>query len=273
MGEKTWHPIWSGLFLLALVGIAFFGAYSGSHVDARSPTVPSEDRLVDLTADLAEFTAYLFLATAIMGIATIALAVLAFDQGRTLKASIAVSDRAARAAEMNARAAIGMELPVLRCLPGSLGSATVSNASMWQVMSGPPLALFNTVTELRFVNNGRTPAFPVLVELGWELAAELSGGPNYCWALNVEPGSVIKADGLFEFHPSKFVIELTQGRLLELRKRQTTLWIFGRMVYQDFMDQTHSIGFCWRWTPYSERSEAYYFFADPAVPKAFIERS
>jgi hypothetical protein len=74
----------------------------------------SDTDLVKYTAELASFTKGLFYATAALVLATVALRVLAFFQSKDMKASIRVANVAANAADLTAKAAIGIELPIIR---------------------------------------------------------------------------------------------------------------------------------------------------------------
>jgi hypothetical protein len=78
----------------------------------RAVKAELDRKLVDLTGELAEFTRGLFIATVILAVATIGLliataglAYFAYRQSRDMKASIAVSDAAARAAQKSAEVA------------------------------------------------------------------------------------------------------------------------------------------------------------------------
>jgi hypothetical protein len=82
----------------------------------------AEDRAEKRSADrgLVTWTAALFFATVGLILATCVLGYFAYRQLRDMKASIAAAQKAADAADMSARAAIGIELPIIRALPSDI---------------------------------------------------------------------------------------------------------------------------------------------------------
>jgi hypothetical protein len=72
----------------------------------RQEKAETDRKLAEYTGELAFFTKGLFIATVVLGLATIGLLVAAFSQSRDMKESIAVAKKAAEAALMQARAAV-----------------------------------------------------------------------------------------------------------------------------------------------------------------------
>jgi len=78
---------------------------SKDEIDREKASQEAERQLVNLTGDLARYTKLLFIATGLLGIITAGLVAVGFFQVRDAKASIAVSVKAAKAAEKSAKVA------------------------------------------------------------------------------------------------------------------------------------------------------------------------
>lgn len=162
-------------------------------------------------------------------------------QSRETRRSIAVAERAADAAMLNARAAIGIELPFLRIDPAKFGNgATRGNDGS--------LRYCFYVAEIIVSNSGRTKAIPITIEFGWTFGAELPPEPEYRW------DSPFKVDAVIEPAPAEPVafwlhgleMEVPANALEQLTKGDAKFWFYARLTYLDFMGARRMTCMCWR---------------------------
>jgi hypothetical protein len=87
--------------------------------------------------------------------------------------SVARSTRiAAGAADLSARAAVAIELPIIRIEPVGFGFGNSQEGDK-------PRIHFVAVNDLIFSNLGRTKAFPIEVQCGWFVGDKLPDRPTY----------------------------------------------------------------------------------------------
>ncbi|WP_439892494.1 hypothetical protein ACS7SF_08350 [Ralstonia sp. 25C] len=182
---------------------------------------------------------------------------------------------AARAAELNARAAIGIELPVLRVRPPddiiqTDGLIDDDHAYGGTVNDGP-LTQFSAIGLLKVENHGRTPAFPNSISVGWQVAHELPETPNYKLTARLNHSVVVKPDDEITFD-QHYGIELTEQEIASCAAGTSWLWFYGELTYRDFLYEEHKHRFCWR---HADRNPpdgpAFFFFSsDGEPPPAYI---
>lgn len=204
-------------------------------------------RLVELTAELAHFTAGLFYATAAVAIATVFLVIatgglgyFGWRQSKDMKSSVRVAEAAADAAQLNARAAIGVELPVLqieRMLVFS-GSGTAS-----PIPAGPLLPPKKTRPSIRVFNLGRTHANIVRLCIDRGIYKTLPDRPEYNRVFHLT--QLIKS-GEEQYLSASSDMILTDDDIATLTNG-ARLWYFGFIDYRDFLGFGHIKGFCYRW--------------------------
>jgi hypothetical protein len=161
----------------------------------------------------------------------------AFYLWGTLKAAAV----AANAADLSARAAIAIELPIIRVAPDRFGYGSRQN------IDGPRIE-YCAIHTLDFSNGGRTRAIPIEVRCGGFIGDKLPDVPAYTFTKSF-PINVF-----FETSPaepsrlylSDFEIILATGDTDKLMNRNTTLWFYCCVVYLDFMETQHEVGFCWK---------------------------
>lgn len=128
---------------------------------------------------------------------------------------------AAKAADLSARAAVRLELPIIHATPPILWTS----------------AELETPTE----------ANPIEIAMGWDVNYP-SDTPRYIWNRILRPRARIPANGgEGSFDVGDFWFELNDYVIDQIRKEEMALWLYGYIAYTDFMDEYHEAGFCWRW--------------------------
>lgn len=210
-------------------------------------------------------------------IATFQLALFAI-QLRMMRRNIVDTANAAKAAELNAKAAIGIELPFLRAIPSDLlaTSEPVPEEGPYggYVNDGPP-ATYNALGPIEISNLGRTPAYSLVVSIGWIVARVLpEQPPAYQRTTRMNHNMVLAAGAETNFHPH-FCISLSEEEVKETGRDEKWLWIFGEVAYRDFMDQMQTARFCWRFANRNSPGDLklYYLSSDGEPPTAYIRRT
>ncbi len=173
-----------------------------------------------------------------LSIVTLALGVISFRQFYYLRRSDETARIAANAADLSARAAIALELPVIRVVPDRFGYGTS------QVNDGPRTE-YCAISRLIFSNAGRTQATPIEVRCGGFVGDTLPDAPTYITVQSFPVGAFFGA-APYEMHLRDFEINFESGDTDKLMNRQTTLWFFCCIAYLDFMDIRHEQVFCWK---------------------------
>jgi hypothetical protein len=157
--------------------------------------------------------------------------------------SLANSTRiAAQAAELSARAAIALELPLIRAEPVGFGFGDSREGD------GPLIENFGLQC-FEFRNLGRTKAFPMELVWGWTVGDRLPRTPAYRERKRFDLKAIINAeDGNVLLYVREFTMPLSTGgsQKITARPSQANLWLYCRLTYEDFMYQEHEISFCWK---------------------------
>jgi hypothetical protein len=225
----------------------------------RQEKADLDRRLVNFTADLAAYTARLYYATLAVAIATICLvlataglAIFGFVQSRDMKASVAVADRAAKAAELSAQASIGVQLPRLVARNMQLYEPSQPYSSYRPfgrlIVVGDPQEWSQVSVQIR--NIGKTTA--VLTEecIDYFVGPRLPKTPEYTLILPSPVDRAIEADGSMDLQITNYFIHLTaeQRRAMKTIELSHRLWVYGFIRYTDFLDKPHEYRFCRRCT-------------------------
>jgi hypothetical protein len=208
-------------------------------------TQEAEDREEKKDADqwLVRWTFALFAATIGLILATGVLGYFAYRQADDMKASIKAAETGADAAMLSARAAIAIELPIIRTAIGTLGFAlskvgdAEETASAW-------------VDHLTFSNLGKSKAFPIELRLGETIGDQLPKIPRYTYTKQFLPNYIFEPDPRATPRMSidQFTIDMSLADQGLLVSDQMQLWIYCCLVWDDFMGTRHESGFCWLWT-------------------------
>jgi|SRR5581483_1355943 len=178
--------------------------------------------------------------TFVLAIFTGVLGATAIVQIRYLRKADETARLAADAANLSAKAAIAIELPIIRVEPQMIGFGAARHED-------------NSVTEYAFVssltfsNLGRTKAFPIDVWCGWTVGNALPKEPFYRvfqpfrTDLIFEPGPNLRQKVTLT-DPS---IEFAPGEKAKVESGDLSLWFYCRLNYLDFMQTRHEAGYCW----------------------------
>jgi hypothetical protein len=97
-------------------------------------------------------------------------------QASSLRDTVEATHKAAEAAELSARAAIGIELPVIRAITTDLiytDKLISSEGPYGGIVNDRSPTKYSAIGYIRFENHGRTPAFPEKISVGWKVAEKL----------------------------------------------------------------------------------------------------
>jgi hypothetical protein len=177
--------------------------------------------------------AYVALFTAVLAVSTIAL-------WQSNEKMWAVTKIAADAADRSARASISLQLPIIRIAPDKLGHG--------ETKMGRHIIEEVSVANVVISNLGATKAFPTELLYGWVIGDTLPDEPRYTWIDRFPVNLILEANpnitpfkrlnGAAPIQPDDWT-KICAGNYL---------WFFCSLLYEDFMAEKHSHGFCWRWT-------------------------
>jgi hypothetical protein len=148
---------------------------------------------------------------------------------RTLKAT----EVAANAANLSAQAAIGVELPKL--MVSSIGFQEVE-------VPDRPIAHKVIVT---VTNYGRTPAFVSRETAEMRFTPTLPPAPDYRNSLDLMPCRVVSNLATYDI----IACLPDQSTIIDyqcFKNSNKKIWIYGCIMYRDFLDRPHNLDFCAR---------------------------
>lgn len=187
--------------------------------------------------------------------------------------SNSVAVKAASAAELQARAAIGTQLPVvLSADPTLFRMATFGDGQNTLPYAFKDQAVdVGFIPEVELKNVGETPAYCREFRFGWRIASSLEGGPDYSTSCPCDPTAVLGAKGGAEKFAVGVEMRPTPEELDGLKNGTLRMWIYVSLQYADFIAQEHEARFCWVWSP----KNGYHFGFNSAgaeVPLTFVRR-
>jgi hypothetical protein len=179
-----------------------------------------------------------------LAVLTGGLVLVAFGQGVFIARSDKTARIAANAADLSARAAVAIELPIIRANLSKLIYG-------WSKDGEPdnPRIDWCCITYLNFYNGGRTKAFPIEVRCGWVVGSKLPDVPLYTNAKALPINCVFEPNNSEEpdqVRINDFGLKIAPGLYEELRSNAVSLWFYCSIVYFDFMQTRHEVGFCWK---------------------------
>jgi len=167
---------------------------------------------------------------------------------------ISLAQQSADAATLSAKAAIGMELPVIRAnqFPGLINVGVRPAAGQpyrgGGVFTQNAPGQFSVVSSIEFTNHGRTPAFPIKMMVGWKVAKSLPEEPDYFHEIMSSPTAIINPEAMFSASARIVVVELSPEQREKLSKQTAFIWLYVSLHYRDFLNLPHEARFCWRKT-------------------------
>jgi len=144
---------------------------------------------------------------------------------------------AADAASLSARAAIAIELPIIRAEPSDF------RWNLPKKVDDQVRHSFN-INGIYFSNLGRTKAFPIEVRFGYSAGDELPATPVYSFTKDFSVSVVLEAEPLLKVL-REIDFEVPPDLFDKLRASSAKLWIYCNLIYLDFMQKRHEAAFCW----------------------------
>lgn len=218
---------------------------------AEEAAQEAQDRHEKATTDwwLMAFTGALFFATVGLIGATGVLGYFAYRQMRDMKESLAITRKAADAADLSARAAIGLELPIIGVdapdMNGMFEPLRENESYACVNIDGLPMR-YSVISWMHLHNAGRTPAFPNEFAIGWTISQERPSNPVFARVYPCDSGDIIEPGKVFDMELN-FQIELSESNIAILKKGDVFLWLFVQLTYRDFLNLPREGGYFWRW--------------------------
>jgi hypothetical protein len=235
-GEFVLAMLVASLFWISVIAWATTYAPTDKQKDACYQSAAKAGRGVDecksfwekTTSDpIAAFTLVLAVSTVGLWIATIGLYFAGEKQ-------IEVALKAANAAELSAKAAVAIELPVITAFP--------------QFFRWGKTHHHCSVNHVTFYNHGRTDAYLAELKCGWITGANLPTVPFYQFTELISVERILKQNTSADVRTEKFEFAVSADFFDRMRANQVKLWFFCCLVYTDFLQNTHEACFCWeRW--------------------------
>jgi hypothetical protein len=198
---------------------------------------------------------------------------------KTARISAHAAKKAAEAATLNARANIRTELPILRIdAPRVTQQERPRMEGMRYEDYVPGIPDEDAIIEdIVVVNYGRTPAFPIRLDVGWTITGQLPETPRYAMGFPSPRQTMIRPSEthVFEF---RTYYALSETEITGLAAQEAVLWVFVCLHYVDFLNERHEARACWCWERVVDRTrempapEDYWMVASRQPPIAY-ERS
>jgi hypothetical protein len=222
---------------------------------------------------IADFTVILALSTICLWVVTWRASV---RQSRDMEASIAVALKAANAADLSARAAIGVESPIIRFDAPDLyklaGPFPETGPLGGPDQTGVP-SRYSGVGWVIMRNGGRTAAFPSRFDIGWNVSATLHENPSYDHVYLFQRGTIIREDHVKSDPYCRFeirlTIELSDEQIATIAKQTAHLWLYCRLHYTNFLEDRYEARACWAWT--KPRGDGKYYWSGDGYPPSAYE--
>jgi hypothetical protein len=158
-------------------------------------------------------------------------------QSRDMRESIRVGKTAADAAALSARAAVALELPVIRVEPGRFVWGKSSEGDQ-------PETEYFDIQWFDLANLGRTNAYPIEIRWGWFVGDKLPDTPIYVFRKPFDIDAILKPEVSGEIQVRSEML-LTPGDAWKILRNNTKLWLYCSLTYDYFMQTRHDAGFCW----------------------------
>lgn len=179
--------------------------------------------------------------TAVLGVFTGLLVVVSGLQGFFLLRADKTARIAANAADLSARAAIALQLPIIRVTPATLGwGDSIQNEVLYA---------YCDVGSVTFSNLGETKAFPIEFRYGLTVGEPLPSSPSYKFTESFVPNLI--------FEPVRTVTPMKRlagtfmigsGDWPKICVGEIQVWFYCVLTFEDFMQVRHDAAFCWKWT-------------------------
>lgn len=187
---------------------------------------------------LARYTWWLTAFTGGLAFATIALCIATFGLYLTGEKQIEVAVKSANAAELSAKAAIALQMPILRISPSKLAWGETLDDG--EVRAGC------YVHDITYANLGATKAFPIEVRYGFTVGEQLPVTPSYPFVETFTANTILDPGQSFAKRlTGEMSAELTDWPVICSGKKD--VWFYCSFVYEDLMRSRRVTSDCWRW--------------------------
>jgi hypothetical protein len=226
-----------GIFLtVAVFAIGYVVASSGpspsQQVDSANDLQTANEG-VERTAEkqIAYYTKWLAWFTG-------ALVAVSLMQGYFLLRADKTARIAANAADLSARAAVALELPIIRVEPVGFGwgSSQVNDESTVEYFG---------LQSFDLLNLGRTDAFPLEIRWGWFVGDKLPDVPIYVHRKPFVIAAIIRTEKRSQIYVTGFEMLIEPEDTARIVRNNTKLWLYCSLAYDDFMQTRHDLGVCW----------------------------
>jgi hypothetical protein len=223
-----------------------------------------EEPIVYYTRWLVIFTAVLALATIVLVVATILLWRTTEGHAEHLEGSADAAKRFADAAATQARAAVGLAIPTVFVSDIKLlGDGDIFFSDRLK----PPKI------EVTYRNYGQTPAFLAEESVSIVHRKELRNDPIHGTIQQYSPGNVLEATRSVTYVPTGFSsYGWNDDTAKDISANNQYLWIYGYLIFQDFMSNFYEIGFCARFGNYGHPEPQWGFRFGYGPPKYTYSR-
>lgn len=192
--------------------------------------------IVGSTIAIAVFTGTLYRATS-------GLLDAAERQKADMRESLEIARKSSDAASLQARTAIAERMPVVAWVGQKLVEFNTEGVAIRDPAApGVPPPIFRPVMTIR--NTGPTRVYFHQFGLRCEVREQLPPDPFYDGMALL--GALVLAEHDQSFASGEPVI-LSEAQIQEIGHGATKLWVYGFLTYNDFLDEAHQIGFCFRW--------------------------
>jgi hypothetical protein len=201
------------------------------NTQAGGETPPSRvlppPKVTDPNERIADYTFWLMIFTAVLsGVSAIQI----YFLNRSDKATGKLADAAA----MQARAAVGIELPII--FTSDFVISPVANTP-----KGRGDLPKNPIISINFHNAGRSPAEIIEYSIAPRITKRLPNVPESVKAWLVAPGTLIQPSKFLRF---QCIFDWTDEEVLKLWNGNLNLWVFGHVAFKDFLGRRHDVGYC-----------------------------
>jgi hypothetical protein len=160
-------------------------------------------------------------------------------QAYFLLGTLKVTATVATAADLSARAAIALQLPIIRIRLQPLAYA--------KDLQGPIETENCYVDYVDVLNLGAMKASPKEILYGWTVGEALPPKPTYTSANKFPHNSILEPDSANHVRTLLTGVHLLRDGEWSKISRGNYLWFYCEIIYEDFMGERHSHGFCWLW--------------------------
>jgi hypothetical protein len=238
------------------VGGSFVAAYQiplSRHETSANPEQSAADQIAkEKVAEHNTKIESLWVPTDSVGLYTLVLAVftgllvaVSAGQGYFLLRADKTARIVATAADLSARAAVGIQLPIVRAYAGEFVVMDKPDAHGGTIVDDPTGSAYAKLYRMRFANIGKSTAYPSEFGFGWT-HKELPPEPVYEAVFFCDPAQIIAENDDFSPALDTFVLSFSPEVRASFRSGQSILRIFAYIKYADFLENAHETRYCWR---------------------------